>query len=46
MILFTGIILGNLMKNSKSKKSDDAIQKSEKECTFTEEKHRNLKNNC
>ncbi|KAK1117036.1 Para-hydroxybenzoate--polyprenyltransferase, mitochondrial precursor (PHB:polyprenyltransferase) [Melipona bicolor] len=46
MILFTGIILGNLMKNSKSKKGDDAIQESEKERTFTERKHRNLRNNC
>ena len=46
MILFTGIILGNLMKNSKSKKGDDAIQESGKERTFTEGKHRNLRNNC
>ncbi|CAD1472281.1 unnamed protein product [Heterotrigona itama] len=46
MILFTGIILGNLMKNTKSKKSDDAIQESEKEHTFTEGKHHNLRNNC
>ena len=46
MILFTGIVLGNLMKKTKYKKGDDAVQESEKEHTFTEGKHHNLRNNC
>lgn len=38
MILFAGIILGNLIKDTKCKEDDNVIQKSENEFTFIKEK--------
>lgn len=38
MILFAGIILGNLIKDTKCKKDDNIVQKSENEFTFIKEK--------
>ncbi|CAL7945280.1 unnamed protein product [Xylocopa violacea] len=38
MILFTGIILGNLIKESVNKKEDNAVQELENESTFSEQK--------
>ncbi|XP_071863353.1 ubiquinone biosynthesis protein COQ2, mitochondrial [Bombus fervidus] len=38
MILFAGIILGNLIKDTECKKDDNVVQKLENEFTFIEEK--------